>query len=214
MKDALFALVAIKDPARGKSRLASLLSPAERLTLARWFAHRVLDCCARALSAGQIVVITPCEAIADKARDYGMHVLRETVFGDVNATVSEAARYAIAAGAQSLLFVPADLPQLTPQSILAVANRLERERGCVIVPDHHGTGTNVLGMAPPQSDFFRFGEGSFERHCRLALEVGFKITIHKDPALMFDIDTPQDYRLWRSMSGAKGRTVAPPDQRI
>lgn len=200
MSDPLFALVAIKDPQRGKSRLAPLLTPAQRADLNLWLADRALDCCAATIDPHRTVVITPCQPMAAKAAALGMRVLEETAFGDVNATVAQAGRYAIDCGAASLLFVPTDLPLLTQKALARAVQVFDRERGCLVVPDHHGTGTNVLGFSPARADLFSFGQGSFERHLRLAAQSGLRATVHRDPALCFDIDTPEDYRDWQAMA--------------
>jgi 2-phospho-L-lactate/phosphoenolpyruvate guanylyltransferase len=199
MRSELFAILAIKDPAYGKSRLSSSMQPSERIALGLWFAHRALACCSSVFNPERIVVMTPCDAIAARASHLGTHVLRETAFGDVNLTVSQASRYAVGLGAKAVLFIPTDLPFLEPSSLRMAAELLGRDRICLIVPDHHGTGTNVFGMAPPYADLFRFGEGSYERHCQLAKDANLEVIVHRDPSLMFDVDTPEDYRLWLSM---------------
>lgn len=205
MSKPLFALVAIKDPERGKSRLASHLSVGQRAELNLWLANRALDCCVATIDPHCTVVITPCRPMATKAAALGMHVLGETVFGDVNATVSFAGRYAIDSGAGSLLFVPTDLPLLNPNALAQAMQILGQGPGCLIVPDHHGTGTNLLGFSPARADLFQFGEGSFERHLRLAMQSGLRARVYQHPALCFDIDTPEDYRDWRAMRARDGR---------
>jgi 2-phospho-L-lactate guanylyltransferase len=69
--------------------------------------------------------------------------------------------------------------------------------GCVLAPDRHGAGTNVLGLRPARTDLFRFGERSLEAHRRAAEEAGLVVRLRADPAIALDLDTPEDYRRWR-----------------
>jgi 2-phospho-L-lactate guanylyltransferase len=61
-----------------------------------------------------------------------------------------------------------------------------------IVPDRHGTGTNALLLAPADAIAPSFGPGSFERHVAAARKAGVEYAVAKIPALMFDVDTPDD----------------------
>jgi 2-phospho-L-lactate guanylyltransferase (CobY/MobA/RfbA family) len=54
---ALFALMPIKDPLRGKSRLAAALSPEERSALSLSLARRTLGICVQVLRPDRIVVV-------------------------------------------------------------------------------------------------------------------------------------------------------------
>ena len=197
----VYAVLAIKDPSYGKSRLANFLSLSERVLLSSWFARRALRCCASVFNCREIVVISPWSGIRAVAQEAGMHALIETTIGNVNVTVSQATEYAMQAGAEAVLFVPTDLPFVDTTSIRSAKELLSRKGGCLIVPDVHGTGTNVLGVAPPYPALFQFGPGSFERHSRFAKDAGLTIHVHRDPALMFDVDTPDDFRQWTSMPG-------------
>lgn len=191
----VFALVPVKDPARGKSRLAELLGAPERLALNRELAQRTFDCCAAVFGPERTVVVTAAEAIADEASTRRLVVVREGSPGDLNAALALAARHAIGQGAGALVVVPVDLVLLTPEALRGVLSVMEPP-GCILVPDRHGSGTNLLGIRPARADLFRFGERSLDEHRRAAAEAGLEVRVHADAALALDLDTPEDYRLW------------------
>jgi 2-phospho-L-lactate guanylyltransferase len=197
-----FALVPVKDPARGKSRLAELLSESERLALNRELAHRTFECCAAAFGPERTVVVTAAEAMAAEASARGLIVVREGSGGGLNAALALAARHAISQGAGALVVVPVDLVLLTPKALQSAIASLMEAPGCVLMPDRHGAGTNVLGLMPARADLFRFGERSLDKHRRAAAEAGLTVRVQNDPALALDLDTPEDYHLWRGVGAA------------
>jgi 2-phospho-L-lactate guanylyltransferase len=131
----------------------------------------------------------------------GFAVVEEPSPGDLNAALALAARHAIDRGAQALLVVPVDLVLLTADALRAISSALEVP-GHVLVPDRHGTGTNLLGLRPARVDLFRFGERSLEAHREAGAEAGMEVRVHADDALALDLDMPADYRLWRSVGAA------------
>ena len=94
------------------------------------------------------------------------------------------------------MVVPVDLVLLTPAAVRSVIVELMEAPGCVLVPDRHGTGTNLLAVRPARADLFRFGERSLDEHRRAAAEAGLEVRVHADPGLALDLDTPEDYQLW------------------
>lgn len=201
MSEGVFALVPVKDPALGKSRLAAVLDAREREELNLRLTRQTFDCCAAAFGPARTVVVTASAAVVAEAAARGLVVVAEPSPGDLNAALAFAAARAIERGAQALLVVPVDLVQLTPDALRAVASNLEAT-GVVLVPDQHGTGTNLLGMRPARADLFRFGERSLDAHRRAAEGAGLEVRLRADPALALDLDTPDDYRLWQGRRGS------------
>jgi 2-phospho-L-lactate guanylyltransferase len=193
-----FALVPVKDPLQGKSRLAGLLAAPERIELNTRLARQTFDCCVGVFGAQQTVAVTASDAMAAEAQARGMRVVREAAHGDLNAALVLSARDAIAQGAQALLVVPTDLVLLTRENLWSVLEALLRMQGCVLVPDRRGTGTNMLGIAPARQDLFQFGERSFERHQQAVRDAGLPLNVLADAALALDLDLPGDYELWRA----------------
>jgi 2-phospho-L-lactate guanylyltransferase len=61
-----------------------------------------------------------------------------------------------------------------------------------IVPADAGGGTNALLLYPPDVIAPSFGPDSFAAHLRAAEAAGAAVQVVSDPALGFDLDTPDD----------------------
>ncbi len=61
----------------------------------------------------------------------------------------------------------------------------------VLVTDRHGTGTNALGLRPPDVIDFAFGPGSRAAHRERAAAAGARY-VELDGPLTVDLDTPED----------------------
>ncbi len=192
------ALVPVKDPGHGKSRLNSVLGAAERAALNAALAARTLQVCAEVIGEVWTYVVTASDEIAAEALARRLNVAREAEAGDLNAALTLAGKPAVAAGADALLVVPTDLVLITGASLRSVVAALERSRGCILVPDRRGTGTNMMGIAPARLDLFRFGEQSLRKHEQAARDAGLAVNVLADPLLALDLDLPEDLELWRS----------------
>ena len=165
------AVVPMKSMDLAKSRLAGVLEPAGRRTLARQMLDHVLETLRQA-------GISPVR-IADGDRD-------------LNADVAAAAHLVQDEGATDLLLVMADLPYLAPDDIAAL---LEAGRqSAVVIAEAKDGGTNALLLRPPTALQFAFatGQPSARRHAELARAAGIEPTIVRRPGLARDIDTPAD----------------------
>jgi 2-phospho-L-lactate/phosphoenolpyruvate guanylyltransferase len=185
------AVLPIKRFEQAKQRLGGV---PERPALAAEMARAVL----RALAASErlddvLVVTADAEAAAD-ARACGATVVDE----GAPRGHSEAALLGIAhASADRVLLVPGDCPLLTAEDVDGLLDR-HPEPGVVVVPDRHGSGTNALLLQPPGAIRPAFGEGSRERHERLAREAGVPVVVDEVLALARDVDTPDDLAVVRA----------------
>jgi 2-phospho-L-lactate guanylyltransferase len=67
----------------------------------------------------------------------------------------------------------------------------------VIAPDAAGEGTNALLLTPPDAIATCFGcADSFHRHRARAAAAGLAVSVHRAPALAFDLDTVDDLRVY------------------
>ncbi|MEY4175385.1 MAG: hypothetical protein RI900_2550 [Actinomycetota bacterium] len=174
-------LVPVKAFADAKARLATALSPAERESLARYTATRVLAAAAPAA----VYVACDDDSVAQWASDHGAHVLWHPSVG-LNRAIGNSVADLVALGAPHVVIAHGDLPRATGLAALAAA-------GCItLVPDHAGDGTNVLSLPLPIEFGFSYGVGSFRRHLAAALASGLRVRVRRDPLLALDIDTPHD----------------------
>lgn len=185
------AVLPIKRFDRAKRRLEGV---PERPRLAAEMARAVLRALAASERLDEVLVVTADDEAAADARARGARVVEE---GSPRGH-SEAALLGIAAaGADRVLLVPGDCPLLSAADVDGLLDR-HPEPGVVVVPDRHGTGTNALLLQPPDAIRPAFGEGSRERHERLARESGVDVVVDEVLSLARDVDTPDDLAVVRA----------------
>jgi 2-phospho-L-lactate guanylyltransferase len=121
----------------------------------------------------------------------------------LNTALARATVVAQVHSTQGVLILPADLPLLTPEDVLALIDRAVKPPVVVIAPDRHNKGTNALLMFPAGLIEYDFGEGSFQRHCERARQAGAKLEIVELPSLALDLDLPEDLEMVRKLEATK-----------
>jgi 2-phospho-L-lactate/phosphoenolpyruvate guanylyltransferase len=191
----LVVLVPCKDLDRGKSRLASCLSPRSRRALCEFFLCRTLDVATAAVGPDSVRVITGDARVAAIAAEYRVAAIPDGD-ADLNGALVRGRAHVLAErDDRAGLILPIDLPLATPAALAQVATAPE---DAVIVPDENADGTNILRLAPAAFRQFRFAYGprSHAAHNARAHEIGIVMRSVRDPLLMFDVDTPAQYRRW------------------
>ena len=208
--------LALVMPVRGfddsKSRLSSVLDPAQRRQLAQNCARGVID---RAVDCRRFVVCDDDEVEA-WAKSLGAIPVRVQARG-LNASLTEAMPVIVREFevdffviAHADLPLPAALDRLIetlkspPQINGAINGAISGEifDDCatnsvgqvLLVPDRRGDGTNVLGLAASLIGqwTFEYGQGSFAAHRAQADRLGCSPTIIEDSDLGLDLDTAED----------------------
>ena len=200
------ALIPFRSLADPKRRLASVLSQAERVALARAMLQDVIDALHASMAAPHIAIVSRESDIAPA----GCLCLGDSG-GGLNAALSGAfAMLRDAFGAQTpILVVPADLPLLRPAIVDRAFAALDAPGTIVLAPALVDGGTNLLGqrggcVVPPL-----FGADSFRAHRAAAREAGLAVTTIDDPGVGRDIDRPDDLvSLAASPHASRSRTVA------
>ena len=150
-----WALIPIKPRAQCKTRLASILTAAQREALARELLAHVLATVRATRGIDRIALISrERDDVADDV------LLLEDRGSDLNTSLESGVDQALAAGASTVLVLPADLPHLRSDDVdrlLAGA----RTAGIAIAPDRHEHGTNALCFTAQARIRFQFGPGSF-----------------------------------------------------
>lgn len=205
----LWTILPVKPFGEGKSRLAGHLSPHRRRTLNRDLLTRTLGAVRQARVNGEVVVVSRDKEALETAARAGCHALIEEPSDpqlsknasqphaistelQLNAALTQAARFTVARGATRILVLPTDIPNLTTEDVRAVASPRGIGPQIIIAPSRDG-GTNALLLQPAQAIPFAFGRGSFARHQRLAEEAGIPVRVVESASLLFDIDLPEDY---------------------
>lgn len=173
-----------------KSRLAGVLSPAQRAGLSSRLLAQTLHLAAAADCFAGLVVVSRDPAALALAAQLDAHPLTENV-PDLNAALLQARAWVEAAGAPALAILPADLPRLRAEDLrLLVATFAEADE-VVIAPSRDG-GTNALLLALPARFDFAFGRDSYRQHRLRAAEAGCRVRTLCIETLRFDLDAPAD----------------------
>jgi 2-phospho-L-lactate guanylyltransferase len=184
---ATWAIIPVRASPDSKSRLAGVLDAGARALLVEAMLARVLDAARGARNIDRLAVIgTPPHGLpadVDLLSDAGR---------GLNAAAASALAEIGASGAQRIVVIHADLPQVTPLDLELLAAAPVGE--IAIAPDRHGTGTNALSLPfPGATGFsFAFGAGSFTRHVTEADRLGLKLGVIRSPGLARDVDEPAD----------------------
>lgn len=176
------ALIPLKACAARKSRLASVLTPGERLALAERMARHVATTIAVLPAIGSTCLFGP-EGLA------GIPLCREDS-GDLNAALT---RYRARAAETPLLVIHADLPELVTEDVAILLDEAERY-GAAFAPDRHGRGTNAVALFAPGRFVFAFGPDSHALHRAMRPDAR---SVSGRPGLSHDLDTPTDLTLLR-----------------
>jgi 2-phospho-L-lactate/phosphoenolpyruvate guanylyltransferase len=183
------ALIAIKERAYCKTRLAGVLDQPARVELVRSMLASVLTATATARTLQQTIVVSP-------ERDWvpaEIPVLADTG-RSLNDALTQAHNMLSELGCRELLVLPADLPKITAAEIDALVTA-GRASGFAIAPDASGEGTNALCLVSAQPFHFQFGPNSRRLHVQEAERMGLRPQIINLPGLALDVDSPADLEL-------------------
>ncbi len=189
---ALWVIVPVKPLRRGKSRLSGVLSDDDRAALNQRLLLRTIDTLKQIDELGDVLVVSRDPEALALAREHGARTLQEDGAPQLNIALQRATVVAKTYMADSVLILPADLPQITKEDISAMLAAGHKAPAVVIAPDHHHEGTNALYINPAGLIEYDFGKGSFERHCASALAAGADLKVMELSSLAKDIDVPED----------------------
>lgn len=187
-------ILPLRGEAAGKSRLAAVLDPIERMRLNRKLLRRTLDAIAAWQgSLSRCIVVSPCARTLAAAHTRGAAVLREPLpRRGLNRAAALGVRSAKRQGARRVLILPGDLVLLDPAALGAMARAATLDTRAAIAPDRAGSGTNAL-LFPAGARFrLAFGPDSFARHMDALRAHGYAVSVRTERGLRFDLDTPQD----------------------
>jgi 2-phospho-L-lactate/phosphoenolpyruvate guanylyltransferase len=180
-----------------KTRLGGSLDAEERHDLVTGLLRRTVVAALAVDRLADVVVVSPDPAVLRLAAELGSRTLRQRSSG-LNAGLLEARDDVVAGGAEAVLVVPVDLPFVTAAAIDDIVDSLIAPGPTVVlVTDRHATGTNALGLRPPDVIDFAFGTGSRAAH-RDRAEAAAAGYVEVDGPLSMDLDTPEDLVLIES----------------
>lgn len=185
----LTAVIPLKALSTAKGRLSGAMGPDDRQAFVAWMARRVIAACRSCDAVTDILVVAGDEAAAAVATACGVRAL---VVHEPGLDAAMAAADAATAGAGASVVIAADLPEVTPADIAAVAAAAGADGApaVVIAPTHDG-GTGALLRRPPTIITTAYGPASADRHRQYALRAGIVPTMVTRHALSADVDTPE-----------------------
>lgn len=186
--------VPVKALPRSKTRLAHVLSPAERAELTLAMLEDVLDACLHQPGWETWVISGAPEAleVARRRGARGVHEGGSTLLEAVRQSETEleaTVQRAEGGEDQQLAVVLADLPLLTAT---ALSGALALPGAVVAAPATSDGGTNLLLRRPPTAIPARFGRSSYRRHRAGAYRRGLTFNAARAIELGFDLDRPAD----------------------
>ena len=199
----LWAIVPVKPLRRGKSRLAGTLNEDERTELNRALLQHTLETLSELKEIDGVLVVSRDPNALTIARNHGARTVQEDGQPELNTALKRATIVAQVYATRGVLVLPADLPLITRDDILALIQRAIEPPVVVIAPDRHKKGTNALLISPPGLIEYDFGENSFQRHCELIKKAGARLEIVDLPSLGLDLDLPEDFEIIKSLESTK-----------
>lgn len=202
------AVIPVKPLTQGKTRLAGLLSDTERVALNRQLLMLTLNRAAVYPGADRTLVVSGCAEVLHIARGLGFQVLNEKAPYGLNLAAQSGTLWAREAGATAVLVMPVDLPLGDAEDLRALVESAPDEPVCLLVPDQHGRGTNLLYQSPVALDTYAFGPDSLLHHRLLAYRHRLRPVLRGESRFAFDIDEPADYHRWQPTADKRQRADA------
>lgn len=189
------AILPVKRFPLAKQRLGESVEDSLRADLARAMVGDVLSALRDCAAIDATIVVT-CEPLVAAAASYtGAIVVEDSAEAGQSAAASLGLARALQDDFERAICVPGDCPTLDPGELAELLADDTNE--VVIVPDRHGSGTNGLLLAPPDTLSPSFGPDSRARHERLAIEAGVVWRVSRPASLLLDIDTGEDLAVLR-----------------
>lgn len=188
-----WCVIPVKGFARAKSRLASILAPDARASLAeRMFSH-VAWLSTDESRLYRTLIATDDEHVERLAHAAGADVLRDDGDELLGRIVDRAIEHVRQAGAARVVVLMSDLPLLRAGDLRAALDAWV-DADVVMAPDRAHLGTNLLGLPLAGRSTTCFGRAdSFAAHLEAARVLGARVAIIDRPGLAFDLDRPEDY---------------------
>ena len=189
----IWAVIPIKPLRLAKSRLAPLLSPQQRQSLAEAMLRHVLKVVQAASQITGTLVISRDNHALTIAREYGAKTIQESGAPELNVALMRATSLVASWRSEAMLILPADLPLISANDITGIVDLgLQAPQSVVISTDRDKNGTNALFVRPPGLIDYAYGEGSFRRHAVLARDAGAEVNVYESDRMWQDIDYPED----------------------
>jgi 2-phospho-L-lactate guanylyltransferase len=199
-----WVILPVKEMAGAKQRLASLLSPAERVALMQVMLRDVLMALSAAQGLAGIAVVTLDPWAQALAQQHGARIITEGAGEGHTGSVTASASVLQAEGVAAILTLPGDVPAVKTPEVEALIAAVTIPPAFIIAPAHDEQGSNAILMSPPNVVKLRFGEDSYFPHLAASRAAGITPQILRLPGIAMDIDHPADIARFARIPEAKG----------
>ena len=199
----IWAIVPVKPLRHGKSRLAEMLSQEQRTRLNRYLLEHTLTLLNEIPAIEHTLVVSRDPAALALTRSIGGRTVLEDGAPQINTALQRATVVAQSQGARAVLILPADLPLVEPDDLIAFLDRGQFSPVVVIAPDRRLDGTNCLLVNPAGLIGYSYGPGSFQRHSANTIEAGARLEVVKTDHFGLDLDLPEDLEMVGGLKGLK-----------
>lgn len=196
----MWVVVPVKRFSNAKTRLAPLLSAAERESLAQAMLNDVLRAIGESRCVAGVVVVSHEVRARYCVERVGGLFLEENTSG-LSAAIAQAGEWLATHGRRGMLMIPGDVPLVSGREIDEVLLAHRGAPSVTLVPDREHDGTNALAVSPVDAIPFAFGTGSFAKHSQAAQDAGITAQVVLLPGLALDIDNPMDLQTLLTYDG-------------
>src|SRR3954462_47087 len=198
-------LIPVKNLAKAKQRLASVLDQPARTELARVMLADVMAAIA-AFAGDEVAVATNDSFALELAGRYRFEVIRDEANVSETEAIEMATQICEARGITSTLVIPGDIPLIDAEDLRAIYET-SPVAGSLLVPSRDKRGTNAVLRRPASLFPLRFGNDSFMPHLAAAIATNKSCVVLSLPRIGLDIDTPEDLCKLAKASGEKRSQV-------
>jgi 2-phospho-L-lactate guanylyltransferase len=192
MSNKVIALIPVKKLAAVKGRLETVLRPIERQALTLLCLYWVLKAISHSQLITKAIVIGSDSIVNRVARECGANWLDDPGW-TLNESLEQGFAHIAQSDAAAALFLPCDLPFVTPLELDRFVGIDKDFSNIVLAPSHDG-GTNAI-LLPNHLRFQpNMGPGSLALHLEQVQRMGLTPILQHTPGLTFDVDTPEDFQ--------------------
>jgi 2-phospho-L-lactate guanylyltransferase len=175
-----------------KSRLSGVLTEGQRREFTRLLLSDLLSVISDSHLLGRTYVVSSDADIMRLANLRGAGVVREQVDRGVNAAVAEGTEGT--GSPENVLVLPSDLPLIRVSEVLGLIALKSSGFEVVLTPSKGFNGTNAMLYSTGARIALSYDDNSFWNHLSSAAHNGLTTAVSCRPGLMFDVDTPEDFR--------------------
>jgi len=174
-----------------KTRLASVLTPEQRVGLMRAMLQDVLAAAQGCPQIEGTLLVSRDPDVVPLAAEYGAEVLDIDDDENLNSAVTAATDYLYQKGIKRALILHGDIPMARPSDLSKLIDAGEYS-DLILLGCRHGTGTNAMLTSLPARVPFLYGQNSYQRHLRAARELRLDVKTIDASRLSLDVNDAAD----------------------